>query len=248
MLYGQQAQKHHVEADYHVWGRAGNLSHADIDTAMISAATNKLKQLVDLKGLNLVLAKHVEHYQGDHLPAIKAILLRFQPEFKISNVEHVSIVYDSENDCMLGFTDMRENKNSCVSHKTALKMALTFLQHYASDLIQTTLKTPELITLKPGERMIFDPVLALDNVELNWIDQHTETITKNAEPINITGIKVKFYIPSLELWSWVIIDANGNIQTFERNISWDFKKYQRNTQMWLHSPWLKSLYRTRLPA
>jgi len=54
----------------------------------------------------------------------------------------------------------------------------------------------------------------------------------------VYGLKVKMYIPKTGLWAWVIVDTAGRIITFERNISWDFTKMERQTQMWLHDKWL----------
>lgn len=49
------------------------------------------------------------------------------------------------------------------------------------------------------------------------------------------------YIPELKLWSWVIVGNDGQIFTFERNISWDFVNSCRLTGMWLHNHWIMAI-------
>ena len=68
-------------------------------------------------------------------------------------------------------------------------------------------------------------------------NKHDCLVINNEKHI-INGLKVKFYVPKIDRWTWVIVDYHGDIITFERNIHWDFDKHQRLTPMWLHDQWL----------
>jgi hypothetical protein len=229
--------------DYLHWGLAGERKIID---ALLPEEREKfiksVKKLpIDTGDYCLSKAYKVSYY--DRLINPEAILLRFEkqnkPYSELSG-EHFSIILEASTNKLLGLTRMVDDKNnaSLLNHQQALSLALAFLALWAPDLIPANIQIPELNELKPHEKMVFEPALSIGNIELSWIALHTESIFINKKEILIEGMKVKMFIPSTELWVWIIVGKNGEIQTFERNIDWDFDKMQRKTEMWLHDKWL----------
>ncbi len=237
-----------VHPQYKTWGCSGKITLHPVN--ITSQLTEKVTQLFDqlrlsLAGYQLIHVNKVEYYQSEKSSLTNVALFRFErKDGKNTGYmgEHISVVYDLLANRLLGFTRMqRELDNErYISHQDALTTALTFLKQVAPDLISESTAIPEVIALPAGERMDFEVPVKLDKLFLQWIGSHPETIRVDGELIEIDGVKVKFEIPSEQLWAWVIVDKNGQVETFERNISWDFALMQRKTQMWLHDRWLQT--------
>lgn len=190
----------------------------------------------------LVKANWVNYYQGDGLEILKVAHVRFQKGISDLNLlgEHVSFLLDLHQSQLLGFTHMEVNntKKTYVTHQVALNTAIQFLKRYAPDLIP---ENTEFITIghkRDGSKMTFKETLNLGNIEVHWIGSHDEEIRGQGKKKKISGMKVKMYIPFNQLWVWVVVDDQAHVQTFERNVFWNFKAFQRETQMWLHDHWL----------
>lgn len=240
--YGEKAANHEVvEPLYAKWGLLGSTKIEKL--TMVDNTYIDLLKLVDERFdykeyTNIVIHK-VEYFQGPESLPISAIWVRLNKGAINLEREHISLIYVENTKKLLAYTRMKANSVSQLpDHQTALYKAIHLLKQVAPDLINPGTKTPDLSKLANGERMQFNPPLQLDNVQLQWIGEHQEIINIDNKEILITGMKVKMYLPQTKLWAWVIVDGNGCIITFERNVSWDFVKMERQTQMWLHDKWL----------
>lgn len=174
------------------------------------------------------------------------VLIRFESEDRSNQGlggKHISAAFDVTNNKLMGLVRMvpELDNSSFVSHEEALETAIKFLQVNAPDLIDQEVIIPQLTKLENGSRIEFDQNderLNFGKVQVYWIDDHAEAIIINGEQKEIHGMKVKMYVPEQELYTWVIVDKNSEVLVFERDISWDFSKFQRNTQMWLHDSWI----------
>lgn len=238
--------KHSLHPDYKKWGCKGetNVKSIKITNELLAPILKPLETCqLSLMDFHLQYANQISYYQGEQLTEATALLLRFESSNNQNNNlggEHITIIYDCNQHRLLGFTDMHlesQHKNP-VTHQQALTVALDFLKKAAPDLLPEKVVTPELITLSASARMDFEPEIPFGKLLLHWIANHDETITVNGKEQIIHGMKVKFEIPSQNLWAWVIVTPDAHIQTFERNVSWNMKSMQRNTQMWLHDQWL----------
>lgn len=82
-----------------------------------------------------------------------------------------------------------------------------------------------------------DPEFAA-GLTVQWIDQHDETIAgADGAPVTVSGMKVKTRHDS-GLYTWVIVGAEGQIITYERDVAWDTGHARRQTAMWLHDAWI----------
>ena len=236
MKHGQKGDLHAaLQADYNSWGCVGNLKINDL-----FADLN-----LPLDNYHLTRANKISYYQGENAAELNAILLRFErTDGKNSGYggEHISIIYDTKHHRLLGFTRMQAelDNTSPVSHQKALTTALNFMKQHAPDLIEKNMAIPEIITLSSDERVEFKLGIKLGQLNLNWIAGHDEIIKADGAEKIVHGMKVKFQLPMQNLWAWVIVDKYGQVETFERNISWDMNSMQRNTQMWLHDAWLQA--------
>lgn len=244
---GQKGDRHEVvHPQYQTWGLSGKKEvgarFAAGDLEQVAAFVQSLE--LDLEGYKPAYANQIAYYQGG-LQSGDAVLMRFEREDgKNTGLggEHVSVIYDLQARQVLGLTRMQAqlDGSTFVDHQTALNNAIRFLKKFAPDLVPAAVEVPALNTLAPGDRMEFVPEVKLGEVQLNWIDDHAETIFADGKKREIHGMKIKLYLPKTELWAWVIVDKNGEVETFERNICWDFDKVQRKTQMWLHDAWLQA--------
>lgn len=251
---GTKAANHVVTIDYKTWGLANR--RPDIirlvnETKEVSGEDfmkyiAKLEQLADLDGYNIVSKKHVQHYCGEDYAAPTLLWLRLEREDQINNGiggEHISATFNINDGKLMGMVRMFADADNSdfISHQQALETAINFLRDNASDLISKKVVIPQLTKLDNGSRIEFDQedkLLKLDKVQIYWIGGHKELISINGQPKEVHGMKVKMYVPEQKLYVWVVVDKNNNVLIFERSVSWDFVKFQRNTQMWLHDPWL----------
>lgn len=248
MKYGQIGDKHDVvHPNYQTWGLAGTKAIEPLTQRTSLANILKLIQDygIDISGYQLCYANHIRYYQGT-LGDKPAILLRFQKADGQNNIiggEHMTFIFDTGAIQLLGYTRMRGELTPHVAdltHQQALETALSFLKQVAPDLIPVTINLPMLNIIEKHERVEFLPGLHLGNVEIQWMDDHPELLTLDGQQTKIHGMKIKMYIPQHALWAWVIVGCDNQVLTFERNISWDFDKMVRQTQMWLHDGWLKA--------
>lgn len=78
----------------------------------------------------------------------------------------------------------------------------------------------------------------LARYEVNWIKQHDETIVHNEQKVSIPGMKVKCRNLVDGKYFWVVVGADLELVTFERDIIWNFSTGYRQTEKWLHDTWL----------
>jgi hypothetical protein len=133
--------------------------------------------------------------------------------------EHISAVISQKGDRLKGFTRMDEqlSKGELPDQEQARKTAIAYLQKHAPDLINT--------------------------MEIRWIKPHEERIQVRSEAgqpqsVTIVGMKVKCYSPTDGRYFWVIVGAQAQIITFERDIVWSTDMGRRQTEKWLHDTWL----------
>jgi len=240
-MHGQSGTHPTVNVDYASWGSVGNLQAMVVDVVEAQPYKQQLSSIVDLNGFELAHAAKVDYYRGEHA-AMPAIWLRFE---RVNNKglggEHISAVFDTEQNRLLGFARMLADlgDQKFVSHQQALNKAISFLQQQAPDLITNANNIPQLNNLPDGSRMEFPaPHIDFEQVQFRWIDQHPEALF--AMNKTIVGMKVKMYLPVTGLWTWVIVDHQGEVMVFERDVSWNFEIMQRNTQMWLDDAWLQA--------
>lgn len=250
-----------ITFDYPTWGLAEQSASPDvksvkpllpIQTEQAMRALNEHK--IDLEGFKLTNTSLVEHYRGKTVAADKLALVRFEREDKQNTGlagEHISATINLATNKLIGLTRMQAHLtgDSNVAHQVALDKAVAFLKQAAPDLMPASASAPVLTTKLAGDaKMDFedDPKKA-GNIEIHWIGGHTEDVVAGNDNIKVHGMKVKMYIPSTELWAWVVVDKEGDVQTFERNIFWNFTKFKRETQMWLHDKWLDA-QKINLPA
>jgi|GEM_PF-5151358 len=177
--YGIKDNPHEqIIPPYNSWGIAGSL-----DVQQISNEADK--QYIELLGFIDNLINHsqyiisainkISYFQGTTLPALSAIWLRLKLKDSHDqlNGPHISLIYEESTGCLLAYTRFEKNRNNELArHQTALDSAIHFLKKSAPDLIKSDTLTPQLYLIDADQRMIFKPVLPIDNVELQWIDIH----------------------------------------------------------------------------
>lgn len=235
-----------LQCDYKNWGVTGTLEiiNEPITEKAIQSAINSAKDLFALNTLFLKKACFVNSYQSESYEEKKLILLRFEKADQKNIVlddEHISLLFDEKNNTIFGYMNLINNplNNDFIDHQTALNQAINFLRK--NHIMSAQNELPVLVVknkTEPGSKMVFNNFSLSNNFELHWIGRHTETITVKGKIIEISGMKVKLYNCLNNLWTWVIIDAQGNVIALECNIFWNFSKGKRETQLWLHDKWL----------
>lgn len=77
-----------------------------------------------------------------------------------------------------------------------------------------------------------------DGLAITWIDRHDESITDSHGQIRIvSGIRVNAQHRAGH-YTWVVVDTNEQIMTYERDVEWDAVAGRRRTAMWLHDAWI----------
>lgn len=226
-------------------GKAQALQENILESGDIEQALALVSARFNMEGFDLKHSRLVNHYQGVSLKPATVAWLRFEAnKYEGINLggEHISATVDLENQRVMGFTCMNKELTGehFVSHSAALVIVINFLQKVAPDLINNKVVMPGKLAMGSELELNFEPRLQLGNVEVHWIKPHQEQITVGGVQQKVVGMKVKMFIPSTGLWAWVVVDKYGNIETFERNVCWNFAMDQRETQMWLHDSWLEA--------
>jgi len=245
MSFGEISTPPTVFFNYQTWGMRSSALVKPLSPATIQALTEVAAKLGDLSGYRLAQVGAVEHYQGEKLKSAPVGLLRFTktggPDLQ---GEHISLTVDLNTHALMGCTRMDGHvagvKAEDVSHELALKQTVEFLKLNAPDLVSPDAILPVLPKANfVGSKLDFEEhPLRLGKIEIHWIGDHMEDFNVEKERAEFHGMKVKMYVPETQLWAWAIVDKQGTVNTFERNISWDFEKFERETQMWLHNKWL----------
>lgn len=127
--------------------------------------------------------------------------------------EHLSAVIAAEGK-LLGFVRMDlDHNNQLIEKEKAKQIGDEFLAKIAPDL--------------------------LENRQLMWIEPHDEKLIINGKNITLTGMKVKSRNTATGLYFWTMIDGNGKVYVFERDIEWLNFQGRRGTEKWLHDEWLQ---------
>lgn len=149
-----------------------------------------------------------------------AMLTRFQRGNKKIQHQKEHITFITRGETLLGFakfsTKDEVSETALPTKKESEDIALSFLKKAA----------PEL----------------LDNMTVLWIKPHSESIEKAGKSIKLTGMKVKCRDLHSGLYFWVIIGANKNVMTFERDIKWITFPGKRGTEKWLDDSWIQKNY------
>lgn len=129
--------------------------------------------------------------------------------------EHISFVF-SPSKKIKGMTRMTKEfvltNEVLPTEKQAREVARNFIASYAKDL--------------------------LNNMEVQWIKQHDETINIGSKSHIISGMKVKCRNLVDGKYFWVIVGKDDEVIVFERDIVWNFIRGGRQTEKWLHDDWL----------
>ncbi|GLF99337.1 hypothetical protein [Streptomyces yaizuensis] len=127
--------------------------------------------------------------------------------------EHITSVVDGEG-TLLGYTRMTLDAagSSVPSSSTAEKAAFDWMERFV----------PEHSA----------------GLSVQWVDQHDEEVRdESGAKHTISGAKVKSHHEN-GLYTWVIVDDEGEVISYERDIRWDGSAGRRATQMWLHDKWI----------
>lgn len=149
-----------------------------------------------------------------------AYLMRFQQNNRTVDFggEHISVI--TSKDSLLGFARFRfrdeVNVESLPTKPIAEKIALDFVRKLAPDL--------------------------LENKQILWIQPHSEPMQKDGKSIQVWGMKVKCRDLNTGLYFWVVVGADKQVITFERDIKWITFPGKRGTEKWLADAWLKKHY------
>ncbi len=235
-----------LDVDYKSWG-LGNGRLLSQKLTLTEKEIKKAKKIVmpflQKPTFYLKRVQLVNYYQGPHVVDKELAFLRFEKNdnaIEILGGEHVSFLIDLSLQRIIGLTKMwyDSSNEDFISHQQALNKAVAFLCSVAPDLIPSEINLPMLPVKSSGTKLDLVHKIKVGNIELHWIGSHIETIVVENRKIEIKGMKVKLYHQPTNLWTWVVIDNKGEIITFERNVFWNFEKFKRGTQMWLHDNWL----------
>ena len=257
-------KKHVLDYDslYIAWGLS-NLSLADAKKSIFTHIDNTVPEdlvypqklastLVNLDHLVLASSGKIKIYQGPNNGMLEAMLLRYTKDGALNmGNEHVSFIIDGKNKALLGLVRMLEecDEQHFVMPNEALKTAHHFMRNHAPDLVTIT-ESPDIVIPEGYHQdagvnieTITDNTstlgVSLGNVAVIWIDDHAEKLNVGDRVCETHGMKVKMRFKDKSgRYAWIIVDKNGCIQVFERNIFWNFDKYKRETAMWLHDGWL----------
>jgi hypothetical protein len=233
--------------NYKKWGLGdGSAASLCIDKALTEEIKTGIffaNQWIDVKGFTLVENGWVDYYQGSNHISERLLFLRFVPKNKrpFLGEEHFSILCSLKNNQVFGFLKTLYVSNEVkkyLTHQEALNSAIPFIQKNNPELIPLKIVIPKIQAAAPGTKINFSQKIDLGNIELHWIGGHDETVHQDQEKHVISGMKVKMFNKQNKLWLWVVVAHNGEVIAFENNVSWNFLKGRRETQMWLHDEWL----------
>lgn len=132
--------------------------------------------------------------------------------------EHFSLLIAQEGG-LLGSTHFAQElmTDALLDEREAYRCAVAYLEEHAADLVA--------------------------GLSLQWIKPHSETFQVDdgyggKGVRTLTGMKVKCRNSRDGRYFWVIVSANGQVITFERDVVWDFIRAQRKTEKWLHDEWV----------
>lgn len=150
--------------------------------------------------------------RDEHHDKRPVTVVRFQPAGYCLGGTHLSVVVDPS-DTLLGYTCLTLQRPGVLpSTATAREIALRFLSS-------------------------LDPAYTAELQEL-WIAQHDEAVIgADGTQHVVSGMKVKTR-HARGLYAWVVVAPDGQVITYERDITWDAVTGRRATQMWLHDTWI----------
>ncbi|WP_040879295.1 hypothetical protein [Marinobacterium rhizophilum] len=132
--------------------------------------------------------------------------------------EHISAII-GDNGVLKGYTrmDVKFEDTALPDEKKARSIAMDYLRRTAPDLLR--------------------------DMRVLWIARHDETVHTAAaggarKEVTLAGMKVKCRNRADGLYFWVVVGADDEIVTFERDVRWITFPGKRGTEQWLHDAWL----------
>lgn len=138
-------------------------------------------------------------------------------------LEHFSITIDPEKEKLMGimWLDKKLDSDCYITEDGAKDVAMNFLKKNAPDLYDSI----EIRWIRPTRKEPENP-------------PHDEGFILKDKTI-ITGMRVKMWANDTQKYSWVIVNEQGKVISFERDIVWNSEMHCRTTERWLHDQWLE---------
>lgn len=178
------------------------------------AATNQSKAALRKAGLSIPEGWYPAQIRDERHEDRPVTVVRYEQDTtRDLGGEHITTVVDSEG-TLFGYTRMTVAgaKSPVPADDKARQTAFEWLERFASD--------------------------HADGLSVQWVDQHDEEVRDKAGAAHtVSGAKVKTHHEN-GLYTWMIVDGNGEIITYERDVRWDGSANRRATQMWLHDKWI----------
>ncbi|MGW7050793.1 hypothetical protein [Streptomyces sp. NPDC054887] len=177
------------------------------------AATKQSKDALAEAGLAIPEGWHPSQIRDEHHEDRPVTVVRYEQDTtRDLGGEHITTVVDAEG-TLYGYTRMTVAgaKTPVPADDKAEETAFDWLREFVPD--------------------------HADGLSVQWVDRHDEEVRDKAGAVHtIAGAKVKTHHDN-GLYTWVIVDGNGEVITYERDIRWDGSANRRATQMWLHDKW-----------
>jgi hypothetical protein len=181
--------------------------------AEVSMDTTGVNRALRQAGLRVPNGWHVVDQRTGWHDETAVTVVRYEPDgTRNLGAQHVTAVMDGVG-TILGYTQMAADVPSRLPSQDAARAAAErWLAGYV-----------------PGY---------LRGLSVEWVDRHDERIRDAAGRERVVpGMKVKARHTS-GLYAWVIVDGDGEVLTYERDVRWDGAAGRRGTQMWLHDAWV----------
>ncbi|GAB1262273.1 hypothetical protein [Aurantivibrio plasticivorans] len=137
--------------------------------------------------------------------------------------EHLSLLVDMFNSRLMGFTylDSENASEESPDESRSSDMALSFMSKAAPDIY------PNLSVkwVQPLSHVAKNPP---HDSALYYVDQ------QSGEKQTLLGTRVKMVDSATGLYAWVVVNENGEVLNFERDIHWSTLRGRRTTEVWLH--------------
>ncbi|MGX1881271.1 hypothetical protein [Streptomyces sp. NPDC055287] len=178
------------------------------------AATKQSQAALEQAGLSIPAGWHPAQIRDEYHEDRSVTVVRYEQDTtRELGGEHITTVVDAKG-TLYGYTRMTVAgaRTPVPAEDKAQETAFNWLKGFAPD--------------------------HADGLSVQWVDKHDEEIRDKAGAAHtVSGAKVKTHHKN-GLYTWMIVDGNGEIVTYERDIRWDGAANRRATQMWLHDKWI----------